>query len=180
MFAGLAIGDETTTVQMSSILVNAADSNDAALTDETTCWSTADLWPEISEKFSIVEIMFWVFDAGDPCGTTFSYEIYAAKRFGSAQKVAAGTATCGAAQLSHNPISGGQLDGGSVDPNSRWVDTLSEPTSDWCGGVATQNDGGADDIASVLFDRQGAVKIWCRIYSRSSGGMTVYCVANGY
>jgi hypothetical protein len=73
-----------------------------------------------------------------------------------------------------------ELNSGAVDPNYCWVDTLGTITSDWKTTVAPQNDGGADDVSSFIFDRQCARKIYCRVYSRSNAYLKVWCVAYGY
>lgn len=171
------------TPQVTAQLVNSADSNDAALDVNETSWAATSTWAEISSIGYTYKIKFYVYDtnASGPNDVTFSYQYYVADYYCNAEIVAEGTATCGAAQLSHNPVSGAQLNSG--DPNSSycWVDTLGTPTEDWASGhFTTQNDDGGNSVATILVNRQSGKKHWCRIYNRSRSTMTVYCVAYYY
>ena len=172
--------DELETPQMTAILINEADSNDTALAVGTSSWAVTKGWTLIPEKFNGVKVMFYAYDVADPDGETFSYQLYVADYGGNAQIVGYGTGTVGKSQLSHNPVSLAELNSGSVDPNYCWVDTLGAVTDDWASDITTQNDGGADGCAALIFDRQSARTIWCRIYSRSISTLTIYCIAYGY
>jgi hypothetical protein len=172
--------DELQTPQNAPILVAYADANAAALTVSTSSWSVTKNWPIIPSTANGVKICFYAYDPNNPDGETFSYDLYVADYGCNAQKVASGTATIGKAQLSHNPVTVVELNSGAVDPNYCWVDTLGTITSDWKTTVAPQNDGGVNDVASFIFDRQCARKIYCRIYSRSNAYLKVWCVAYGY
>ena len=176
-------GDELETVQPTAQLISSASSDASALDVNQTSWAAVSSWEDLSDKANGLKVKFYVYDTNTngPNDTTFSYEFYVADYGCNAEKVAAGTAICGAAQLSHDPVSiGTELNSG--DPNSLycWVDTLGTITTDWAPGVTSQNDGGLNDVASFIFDRESAKKAWCRIYSRSRATMTVYCVIYYY
>lgn len=181
MVVSAGYANELETAQYGPILVATADSNAAALSVSTSSWAVCKNWVDVPRSANGLEVMFYAYSPTGPNNLTFSYEFYVAKYGCNAQKVAAGTATVGASQISHNPVTLRQLNSGAVDPNYCWVDTLGTITTDWKdGGVKSQNDGGADDVASFIFDRQSARKTWCRIYNRSSATMVVYCIAYGY
>lgn len=181
LFCGLYVhAEELETVQPTAMLVAYADANSVALDVNTTSWATAKNWPTISKKANGLKVMFYANNTASPDNQTFSYQLYVADYGASAQLVAAGTATVGKAQLSNNPISLADLNSGLTDPNTLWVDTLGTITSDWKTTVAPQNDAGADDVASFVFDRQSGRKVWCRIYGRSSATLNVSCIAYGY
>jgi type II secretory pathway pseudopilin PulG len=180
-----AYADSSNTIQPTAQLVNEADANDAAVDVNNATWGaivTAN-WPEILQSAYTLKIKFYVYDSATagPNDTTFSYQFYLADYGCSGELVASGTATCGATQLSHSPVSITTLNGGDPNTSYCWVDTLGTVTQDWATGhVATQNDGGADNVASLLINRESAKRMWCRIYDRSSSTMTVYCVAYFY
>ena len=180
LFVGVSFADELSTAQMTAILVNEADSNDSAFDVNTVSWSVAKLWPEISSRFNGIKVVFYAYDPNDPNDETFSYDLRVADYGCNAQATASGTATVGGSQMSHNPISLAELNGGAVDPNYCYVDTLGAITSTWGSSITPQNYGGANDIASFRFDRQSAKTIWCRIYSRSNEDLIVYCIIYGY
>ena len=164
-------------VQSGPILIESADSNATALDVNQTSWGAAKDWVEISERASNLSVKFYVYDPCGPNDATFSYEFYVADYGCNAAKVAAGDATCGALQLSRNPVTLDELNDG--DPNSLycWVDTLGTVTADWASTVYTQNDGGLNDISAFIFNCENAKTAWCRIYDRSSATMVVYCVS---
>jgi len=181
--ASVSWADELETVQPPAKLIKTSNSNDAALGVDGTSWAVASGWPLLSVKSNALKVKFYVYDSNTsgPNDTTFSYEFYVADYGCNAEKVAAGSATCGAAQLSHDPANPlAELNSG--DPNSLycWVDTLGTITTDWASLLLKQNDGGLNDVASFIFDRQTAKKAWCRIYNRSRSTMTVYCVIYYY
>lgn len=180
LLAGFAFADELETVQMTPIKVTYADANAAALDVNTNSWAVTKDWVDIPVTFNGMKVMFYVYDPCGPNNATFSYSFYVTEKYCNAQKVADANATCGALQLSHDPISGAELNSGAVDPNYCWVDTVDTITTDWKGGVTAQNDGGLNDVFSMIFDRQSALKVWCRIYNRSSATMEVRCIAYGY
>lgn len=174
----------TNVVNDAPFLINSADSNDAALTVSTTNWDDLSSWANISQRGGNLKVMFYVTDeTSSPDNSTFKYIFYVADSLCNAQVVASGAATCGAAQLSRNPINNAALDTTAGDPNeqNRWVDTLGTITTDWKDSdIDAQNDDGADSVAAFIFDRQSGKKAWCRIYERSSSTMTVNCIATYY
>lgn len=175
-----SFSDEAITVQETAFLVATADSNATALAVTTKSWAAVDTttWPEIPQKANYVKVKFYVYyPTTGPNDLTFNYQLYIADYGCNAEIAASGSATCGAAQMSHNPISLVQLNSGAVDPNRCWVDTLGAITSDLANAVNSQNDGGANEVASFILDRQSAKRIWCRIYDRNRTAMVVYCVA---
>lgn len=180
LLTGLAHAGDLTTVQPTALLIASADSNVAALDVNQTSWTATAEWPEISSYMNVMKIKWYVYDPCGPNDTTFSYEFHVADYGCNTELVAYGTATTGAAQLSHNPTTLAELNSG--DPNTLycWADTLGTPTDDWAPTIKTQNDGGLDGVASLLFDRESGKRAWCRIYGMSSTTMTVYCVAYGY
>jgi len=180
LLTGLTYAGDLTTVQPTAMLIASADSNAAALDVNQTSWAATAAWPNVSASSNVLKIKWYVYDPCGPNDATFSYQMYVADYGCNAELIAYGTATTGAAQLSHNPIKLTELNSG--DPNSLfcWVDTLGAVTDDWGPTVKTQNDGGLNGVASLLFDRESAKRAWCRIYNRSSATMTVYCVAWGY
>lgn len=181
--SAFAWADELETLQYTAKLISTADTNAVALDVNTSSWAVCQNWVGIPSKFNGLKVMFYAYGdgvgGGDPNNKTFSYQFYVADYGGAAQLVASGTATVGAMQLSHNPISLAELNSGSVDPNYCWIDTLGAITTDWKSGVSTQNDGGTNDAASFIFDRESAKVAWCRIYDITNL-TTVYCIAYGY
>ena len=177
----ICLADELQTGQDSAFLVNSADSNDSALGVDDTYWGALSSWPNIPSRANGLKVKFYVYDPCGPDNTTFNYIFYVADYGCNAEVVASGSATCGAAQLSHNPIDLSEFNSGAPSSIYCWVDTLGTITTDWKnGGINSQNDGGADSVASFIFDRQSAKKAWCRIYDRSTSTMVVYCVAYYY
>jgi hypothetical protein len=172
-----SFSDETITVQETAFLVAVADANAAALTVLTTSWAATAAWPEIPQKANCVKVKFYVYDPCGPDDKTFTYQLYIADYGCNAEIAASGSATCGKAEMSHNPITLGLLNSGAISTSYRWVDTLGTITSDLANAIYPQNDGGADEVASFIFDRQSAKKIWCRLYGRATTTMVVYCVA---
>lgn len=171
--------EELETSQKTAFLVTYADSNATALDIDTSSWSVCEGWVDIPDWANGLKVMFYAYDPNDPNDDTLSYEFYVADYGGNAQKVASGSATVGKSQLSHDPVSLSELNSGAVDPNYCWIDTLGTVTTDWKGGVSTQNDGGANDCSAFIFDRQNAKKAYCRIYGLSDY-LNVWCVAYGY
>jgi hypothetical protein len=182
LFCGILRADTAETVQPTAFLVNYADSNAAALDFNETSWSVAEEWTEISSQAKYLKVKFYVKDTSDPNERTFSYQFYVADKGCNAEIVASGDANCGAAQMSHDPVTMSELNSGDVDPNYCWVDTLGTITTDWeDGDVDAINDDGANSVASFEFNRLSAKTAYCRIYNMSSSAtMTVYCVAYYY
>ena len=180
-FCSIGFADKVEVAQPTPFLV-ASDSNAAAL--DTNCpWGTAATWSEIPSGATHLKIKFYVYDTIGANDSNFLYQLYVADYGSGAEKVCSGLATCGAAQLSHNPVSLAALT--LTDANTCWVDTLGTVTTDWnvgsqTAGVTTQNDGGSDGIASLIFNRQSAKRIWCRMYTPSTTTMTMYCIAYWY
>jgi len=176
---GLCMADELETIQNSAMLVSSADSNDSALGVDGTSWVVAKTWKNITGYANNMKVKFYVYDPCGPNDATFDYQFYVADYGCNAELVADGNVVCGAAQMSHNPVDLAEINSGVVDPNYCWVDTL-DVTEDWKGEISTQNNGGLNGVASFIFYRQCAKKAWCRIYSRSTATMIVYCVAYYY
>lgn len=189
LMAGITAADTLETVQPSPFLIVVSTADDAALDANDTSWKTAFTWPEIPKGANSLKIAFYAYDSEDGNTTadsnTFNAQIYIADFGGSGQLVCDTNATIGKMQLSHSPITSGNLltygfasINTSGDPNSEytWVDTLSTPATAWKGSVTAQNGAGTDDMASLIFDRQSGKRIWCRIYGRSSSYLTIWCI----
>ena len=186
-FVSTSYAEELETTQMTPIVLAAVEANDTALDINTTSWAYAKNWTEIPEKFNALKVMFYATEPNDPNGETldpngctFNYAVYVADYGCSGQIVASGSSTVGGMQLSHNPITLAELNSGSTDPNSCWVDTLGTVTTDWKTGVSTQNDGGSDGMASLIFDRESGKTVKCIITARSTSYLHVWCIAYGY
>lgn len=170
------------TPQYGPILVNHADSNDTALTPDTSSWAVCKEWTNIPPWANGLKVQFYGYDPNDPNDDTFSYQFYVADYYGNAQMVCYGNATVGGSKMTVNPIYPAvNLNAGAIDPNYAWVDTVTK-TTDWMdgSGVTLQNNGGLNDVSSLIFDRQTAIKMWCRIYARSDSYLEVYCIVYGY
>lgn len=186
LVSGFVYAEQLETPHYTPFLVHSADSNDAALTPDTSSWATCRLWTDIPSWANGLKVCFYAYDPNDPNGETFSYEFYVADYGGNAQLVASGSATIGGSKLSHDPINpSATWNSGAIDPNRAWVDTLGTITSKWytnssgTASIVRQNYTGLNDTASFIFDRQSGYKAWCRIYGLSAY-TKVYCLAFGY
>lgn len=182
------------------MLVSVAEANGTALDVNQTSWgwvithgtsgsTSTHGWPKYSERMNRPKVKFYVYDPCGPNDVTFDYIYYQADNGCNAELVASGSATCGAAQLSHNPVTvddantiSGWLNSGEPNTLYCWVDTFGTITSDLYSYFAPKasNDGGLNGVASFTYDRQTAERCYCVIYNRSSATMTVYVVAFGY
>lgn len=182
------------------MLVSVAEANGAALDVNQTSWdwvishgtdgnTSTHGWPRYSMRSSLPKVKFYVYDPCGPNNTTFDYIFYQADNGCNAEIVASGSATCGAAQLSHNPVTvddtntaAGWLNSGEPNTLYCWVDTLGTITSDLDNffDPKPSNDGGLNGVASFTYDRQSAERCYCVIYNRSSATMQVFCVVFGY
>ena len=177
----IAYCDELETARDTCFLVTYADADAAAVSD--TSWNVAKHWPEISKRSNRLKVKFYAYNTTSPANATFNYIFYVADRGCNAEIAASGSATVGAATLSCNPVNFDDINDVTGDPNTLWcwVDTLGTITTDWKDSdVKAQNDGGADSVASFIFDPQSGARAYCRIYDRSSATLKVWCVAYYY
>ena len=187
MIACIAVAEPLESNQPTAFMVSYTDTNDTAFDVNTLSWAVCKDWKDISLKANGMKVMFYcqytpldVNDANDPNDTTFDYTFYVSDYGGAAQKVASGSATCGALQLSHNPISiETELNSGDPSSNWCWVDTLGTLTSEWKVAPTLQNEGGNNDAASFIFDRQTAKKAKC-VFTGIDAQITVHCVSYDY
>ncbi len=175
-----ASADTVETVQPTPFLIAAASEDAAALGVDGTYWGATAAWPEIPKGAANLKIAFYAYDDANltPDGNTFNAQVYIADFGGNAQLVCDVNCTIGKAQLSHNPVSPStELNAGAADPCHTWVDTTdASPETWWKGGVTAQNYTGADDMASLILNRQSGKRIWCRISEMSTTNLTVWCV----
>lgn len=200
MFCLSANAEILETQSKSCMLVAVADSNATALDINQTSWdwiishdsdgeTGTHGWPKYTMASNFPKVKFYVYDPSGPNDVTFDYIYYQAEYGCNAEIVASGSATCGAAQLSHNPvivddvnIAKGYLNAGEPNEYYCWVDTFGTITSDinTFFSPKASNDNGLNGVASFTYDRQSAQRAWCCIYNRSSATCVVYCVAFGY
>jgi len=180
LYSGSAIGAGLDTAQATAILIKMADANETAADVNSTSWGYAKDWVEIPSTFSMVKVMFYVYDPNDPTDEGFDYQLYVADYGCSGQLVADANATVGLMQLSHDPINLVDVNSVTILDTYRWADKFGTITEDWMGTIYTQNSGGANGAAALIFDRESGKTINCLINGMTNAYMRVYCIAYGY
>jgi hypothetical protein len=162
------------TPQQSAISIASVTADATALAYNTSSWADAKaLFIEIPLEWNYTSWSFYGYGDGDgagsPANATFSYNLYLIDYYGGAELVISGaTGTIGAQQLSHDPVSGAELNSGAVSANYCWADTLSETAADWPSTAYWSNNSAADTRAKGRIDRLEAYGVYICIYNMTA------------
>jgi hypothetical protein len=109
---------------------------------------------------------------GDANGGSFDANVYLVEPYGSWEQIASVTCAVGELELTHNPVSGAQINSGSLDPNQsyKWVEgAFTDNLSDTDIWPTTVNLSGASNtIGRLNIDKLGAAGIIVLIDNISS------------
>jgi hypothetical protein len=104
-------------------------------TDDTTPDPNGQTWTaalgsyhQLSSEYSTLSLSFYAYGDGtgdgDSNGGTFDANVYLVEPYGSWERVASITCAVGELELTHNPVTGAEINSGSIDPNEsyKWVE----------------------------------------------------------
>lgn len=175
------------TVQQSSKLVATVTSDASALAVDGMTWTDCkSLFVDIPYQWNAVSFSFYGYGDGDgdgdPNDTTFSYDVYFCDYYGGVECASsANTGTIGGQQLSHNPVTGAELNSGSADSDYCWADDLNEGTLKWSKSFYYSDYESTNGRAKTKIDRQESCGVYVRIYDMTAQSVTsVTCIINGY
>lgn len=175
------------TVQPRAELIATVTADATALAVDTMNWTDClALFVPIPAEWNFPGISFYGYGdgdgAGDPCDSTFSFDVYVCDYLGGAECVVSGsTGTIGAQQLSHVPYTGTTLNDGDPNTDYCWADNLNEGTDKWSTTLYYSDYQSTDGRAKMRFDRHEAYGLYVRIYDMTAQSVTsITAVMTGF
>ncbi len=129
---GLTNSAKARTGRYNWVSARTVSSNDTVPDPNGMTWTAAGTYGvDIEETENTISLGFYAYySAGDPNAGTFDANVYLVEEYGGWERIASISVAVGEMELTHNPVTGAALNGGSLPANESYK---------WCEGTFTDN-----------------------------------------
>lgn len=166
-------------------LVRTVSSDDTTPDPNGMTWTAAQTYgADIEEYENTISLSFYAYySAGDPNGGSFDCNVYLVEEYGGWEQIASFDVDVGEMELTHNPVTGVALNGGSLPLNEsyKWCEgPFSDNLSDSDAWATTVNlSGVTNGIGKMNVDPLGAKRVVALIDNKSDTITAVYILKKG-